>query len=360
VPTGNHLGDPCLVGGELWVPCDDWTGSTGTGDQFIRVRTSDLAVLGLVNVSGIGRPIAGIGYNPDDGYIWATDFTNGASLMRLTTAAGALHDTITLSIPLSNIEGVAFLNGLVYLSQNSGRVWEVKQDGTVRRVVFNPSAWIGEGLCTVGSNLLILNGSGTSSAVSLAWSADPTGAATDWLNLAAPSGIAQMGVFTGLTKLTQWSMGAHAMLTAKSINRAALSYYDSTGSSNTTRETFAYHSATDRWGMWNSTDSWLDNTSSPATNTVYRLNATHDGTTARKVYVNGTPFTDSAVAQRPSGTGDALYIGSSDSAGNDEAAGRFNFAYIRSGILSDNWIAAEASNWLTPSGFYSVGSEQAA
>jgi hypothetical protein len=359
----DHLGDPCMVGSELWIPADNWP--EANTERIIRVRPSDLAVLGVITPSGVeaaGRSISGLAYNSADGYVWATDYNNGANIMRLSASTGALVDTISLKQSLTTIQGITFLGDYVYLVTGSGRIWELTRTGELRRLTYNPSANIGEGLCTNGSNIIYINGSGTSSASSLAWTADPTGAATDWLNLAAPSGIVQMAPFTGLTKFTQWSMGAHILLVNKPSSRGVLSYYDATGSSNTTRETLGYHSATDRWGLWNSTDGWLDATAagSPALNTVYRLNATHDGTTVRKAYVNGAAFTDNTVAQRPSGVGDALFVGASDSAGNEELAGRVNFAYLRSGVLTDNWIAAESSNWLTPSGFYTVGTEQAA
>jgi hypothetical protein len=357
VPTANHLGDPCIVSGELLIPADNWNGATGTGDQLIRVRPSDLAVLGLINVTGLGRPVAAIALNPDDGYIWVADYTDGTSLMRMTTA-GVLVDTITLSVALDTLQGITFLGGYAYVSNGGGRTFEIGQDGTVRRVVYDPPTTIvGEGICTKDSGLILLSGSGTSSARSLTWTSDPTGAATDWLNLNGDGGHARQ---FGVTKFTQWSVGISGMINAKTSARGVVSYGDPTGALNTVRATLGWDNGTDRWGVWNSTDLWLDSNVAPVLSTVYRLNATHDGTTQRKVYVNGTGFTDNGVVQKPSNVGTAVFLGCSDSAENNPTSGRFNFFYLRQGVLSADWIAAESSSWLTPSSFYSVGTEQAA
>jgi hypothetical protein len=359
VSGANHQGDIVKVGSLLYVPTDNWNGSTGSGDRIAVYNASDLSYVTQYDVSTTpGRAIAGLAYNSADGYLWGCDFVDGTTLMRFTTS-GVYVDAITLSVAMSQLQGITFLNGYCYASDNSGKVWEIATDGTVRRLCLNPSSTVGEGLTPNGSTLIVARG-GTSQLVQTATFDSPiSGAITDWLNLnsATSAGHAR---FMGITKFTQWSVGAHVNMSVKGANRGLVSYYDQTGVSNSTRETLAYHSATDRFGLWNSTDVWLDSTTSPVVSTTYRLNATHDGTTARKFYVNGTGFTDNTVAQRPSGTGDALFVGASDAAGTEASAASYNFAYIRSGILSADWIAAEASNWVTPSGFYTVGTEQAA
>jgi hypothetical protein len=358
VSGANHQGDLVKVGSLLYVPTDNWTGSSGSGDRIAVYNASDLSYVTQYDISTTpGRAIAGLAYNSADGYLWGCDFTNGASLPRFTTS-GVYVDAVTLSTSVDQMQGITFYNGYCYASDNVGKIWEIGTDGTVRRICLSPSSTVGEGICVNGSTLVVGRGGTSNSLQTATFDSAPAGAITDWMNLSGTSG--GHARFMGISKFTQWSVGAHVSLAAKSVNRGLISYYDQTGSINTTRATLGYHLATDRFGLWNSTDSWVDNTSSPSLDTIYRLNATHDGTTARKLYVNGTAFTDNTVAQRPSGTGDALYVGASDGAGTEASSARFNFAYIRSGILSADWIAAEASNWVTPSGFYSVGAEQAA
>jgi hypothetical protein len=104
------------------------------------------------------------------------------------------------------------------------------------------------------------------------------------------------------------------------------------------------------WGCWNSTDAWLMGSGSTS-NTPYRLAYTHNGTTARKFYVNGTETVDNTVAQRPT-AGDTFFCGASRSTGAEPFRGAINFVYLRNGVLSANWLAAEAVNCITPASFY--------
>jgi hypothetical protein len=106
------------------------------------------------------------------------------------------------------------------------------------------------------------------------------------------------------------------------------------------------------WGCWNSTDSWLMGSGSTS-DTPYRLAYTHNGTTARKFYVNGTETVDNTIAQRPT-AGDTFFCGASRSTGAEPFRGAINFAYLRNGVLTANWLAAEANNCITPLSFYSI------
>ena len=106
------------------------------------------------------------------------------------------------------------------------------------------------------------------------------------------------------------------------------------------------------WGLWNSSDSWLMGGGS-ASNQPYRLAATHDGTPSRKLYVDGVEVVDNTVAQRPT-SGAMLFIGASRASAAETFRGAINLVYLRNGILSADWLAAEADNWLDPGSFYSV------
>jgi hypothetical protein len=165
-----------------------------------------------------------------------------------------------------------------------------------------------------------------------------------------------------ITKPTAWSVGASVRLADTAGNHAIISLGDGqTGSSgDPNRQTIAYRSSSNQWGVWNGTDSWLFSGVAPAVNTNFRINFTHNTTVARSLYVNGgNVATDSVVGQFPGGTGDYMFIGVESERNIENMNGELGFVYLRSGILSAQWIAAEHANTNSPGTFYSVGAQEA-
>ena len=62
---------------------------------------------------------------------------------------------------------------------------------------------------------------------------------------------------------------------------------------------------------------------------------------------------NASPAQRPT-AGDTLFCGASRSTGNEPFRGAMNFVYLRNGVLSANWLAAEADNCIDPASFYTI------
>ncbi len=81
----------------------------------------------------------------------------------------------------------------------------------------------------------------------------------------------------------------------------------------------------------------------------------------RSVFHNGgNKAVDPTIVAKGS-TFEHLVIGSNTyNPSSFDWRGVVGFTYLRMGILSDSWIAAEYSNLNTPSGFYSIGAEVAA
>jgi hypothetical protein len=164
---------------------------------------------------------------------------------------------------------------------------------------------------------------------------------------------------TGIPTFTAWSMGVTAIKTDSGSGSGHLGvcgYGVNTGggsAEDAAKAAIIFRVNTSvNWGCWNSTDSWLMGSGS-ASYIPYRLAYTHDGTTARKLYVNGTETVDNTVAQRPT-SGDTFFCGASRSTGAEPFRGAQNFVYLRDGVLSAEWLAAEADNWLDPGSFYTV------
>ena len=94
-------------------------------------------------------------------------------------------------------------------------------------------------------------------------------------------------------------------------------------------------------------------------NPLYRLAMVQNETTARKFYQDGVPYTDSGVQQRPGVGANILNLGFDDADQTSLFRGELGFVYLRAAVLSDAWLAAEALNLSTPSGFYTMGAEVA-
>lgn len=93
--------------------------------------------------------------------------------------------------------------------------------------------------------------------------------------------------------------------------------------------------------------------------TKYRVSATYTGAGTRKLFVNGTMASDS-ISNEITWDSESLVFGSEISpVASNFYSGAADFAYISKVPFSDAYIAAEHSNILSPSTFYSVGTPEA-
>lgn len=162
------------------------------------------------------------------------------------------------------------------------------------------------------------------------------------------------GRVNGLTKLTQWTLAASAIFDDAAPGNQAIISYGQAGADATYRASVVRRYSPFQFGMWNSTDLWTMNTVvTPQVAHEYRFHHVYNGTTERKLYVDADGVTDTGVAQRPGGIGNGLYLGRADEWTPESLMGRINYVYLRSGVLSPAWIAAEDLSWRQRN-FYTV------
>lgn len=185
-----------------------------------------------------------------------------------------------------------------------------------------------------------------------------TSSSSGWLVL---SGTGNLRV-TGLPKRTAWTMGASVVLTTIPRNAGMLSYSDNS-SDNANRASMLAQQSTNggRYGLWNSSNSYVTDPGTQATadlNNRRRLVHTQDGTTSRVLWRDGVSVaTGAPVAQRPASGSDgtmALFVGAEDTSFQERMEGQLNYAYLRNGVLTADWLAAESVSWETPGSFYSI------
>lgn len=353
----NHCGDPEVVGSYLYIPIEEYP-NTPYDNQHIGVfDTSTLDFITSYDISAQAREISGFGYNSSDGYLYVTDYTNGASVMRYTLG-GVYVDTVNLSSSRSAVQGVTFWDGYMWITDDSDDTLHKYQvDGTYVGKVFTSfygGSW--EGISHNDNGLLVL----VDAAAGVGGVYELRPAEDIYFGFQGFNGGGS--AYAATTKHTSWTMGCSAVmsdLSSSTSHHGTLMYGPSgDGATQDTNKTgIIYRTNTSiNWGFWNSTDSWLmSGASAPAIDTIYRLACTHATTSERKFYVNGTATTDTTVVQKPTGADCYLSIGSSRQNSTAEPfRGAIGLVYLRSGVLSADWLSAEASNWGNPSAFYTI------
>jgi hypothetical protein len=346
----NHTSDGCIIAGELWVPIQEYP-FVGTYKEYLCVfNLTTLALDRYYNVSAQNRAVAGIAQDPDTGTIWGVDYTDGTSLMQWDTSGNYLGAvSLSTTVPLMN--GITFVDGEILLSTNNNRITKVSKTGVVDVALdnefVNPQGGDGEGLSYVPSTgkLYHMDGDG------------------DLTVLEKVDALADFGRLHYQTSWerypmsTVWSAGltVHWVELTGDLQQAFFSM--SNGTSSSQRATTAYRTSSNRLALWNSTDTWLESTYDPAYKDTFRVASQHNGTTQRRLFKDGAlAATDNTISARPSGTGSNMEftINGSDTAGNEQGEGYYQYAWARNDYVSEAWMKADGENNIAPSSFYTI------
>lgn len=345
----NHLSDGCIIAGELWVTANKYPVSGGHNEFLCVFNLSTLALDRTYNVSSVGRHVAGICYDPVGGVIYGCDFNDGTTLMKFNTS-GSYTGTLSLSTTVSTPQGVEIVDGKIIISSNGTYdLYEYEMDGTyIGAILKNPQSGASEGISYANGVLYHM---------------DVDGDLTTYQKLAQFKDWARIhynNLEVTLPRSTTWSMGTsfYWQDPTSQIQQGILSLANGTTSGN--RATLACKTATDKIALWNSTDSWVDTTTTPVFKSNLRLAAKHNGTTERKIFVNGTlGATDATISARPAGAGTDMdfIVNASDNAAGEDGEAYYQYAWLATTYLSDAWLAADGANMSSPSTFYNTITE---
>ena len=355
----NHIGAGCVVGSEWILPAAEYPETGGLNQSIVVFNTSDLSFNRKTNISSLGiSDCSAICYNSDLGLYALVSYTDSTHIYMLDSSF-ALVETITMLTAVTNMQGIAYYAGRYLISSDNAGLYLVSPDGGDAYNVRDALGYTEmEGLASKGDGTFYLLDNGGSGqrkvhTVGLNVRADRPDTQVMPGNTSFGDGARKV---TGITKPTQWSMGTRAYANALGgANRAVISFSDNS-TTDANREGINYHNATSRWGAWNSTDTWIDDTGgAPSTLTVYRLNEVFNATTNRKLFKNGAlAGTDTGTSQRPvSASTCAFFIGVEDTSVANVFDGSLTDVYLRAGLLTDDWIAAEMHSWETGD-FYSI------
>ncbi|HAL23983.1 MAG TPA: hypothetical protein DCP40_14875 [Stenotrophomonas sp.] len=357
----NHCGDPEVVGGVLYIPVESYTSETVySAMHMARFSASDLSYISSTDISAQAHEASSFGYNPADGYLYCASYNHSNTIWRYALD-GTFVSTLTIATPLPRLQGITFWRGYMWLSSNSGSgttkgVWRSTPSGTgMVQVVVGAAGLPGsimEGLSSKDNEGLLL----------LTDNIVPNANLTLLQHRGVLKGydaraLGARPAAVGVPVLSQWTMATVCMPSSIDSNsRAVLSYCDATSTDGSTRATLAKRS-TGYYGLWNSSDSWISDSTAPAAaNVSALLHATQNGTAGRGLYLNGAVAASAgSSAQRPVGSNVSLFFGIRDVGQGEGWIGDIGFTYLRSGVLSSQRAAAESANLRSPGTFYSVG-----
>ncbi|MBV2132058.1 hypothetical protein KRX52_04505 [Pseudomonas sp. MAP12] len=368
----NHCGDPDVHAGLLYVPIESYTSPTVFSAQKIAVfRADTLEFVTAHDVSAQGAEVSGVCIDAAAGHLYTVAYAAGGfsakkysldTMAFIESIAGAGTSTYIQGMTRFRERFYANADGqdYTYLMTDSGylpgfsaatRQWTDMADNATSR------AGNYEGIGSTDDELLILRDDGATSVVHvISPLSTEAGGGMDIVqasgeNSYLSSSISDLSVFTlGCTVIP-------ATYTSSNGNNAILSI--STGVySEDKRIGLVRRNATGKFGLWHTTAGWLDGASPVVSGTRYRLHARYNGGSSRALFVNGTKEAEQTAFVAPPAGRTTLYLGAEDTSFFEKFAGQIGFVYLRASLLSDQWIAAEASNLSRPGDFYTVGAAE--
>ncbi|QIO88472.1 hypothetical protein G9274_002157 [Stenotrophomonas rhizophila] len=360
----NHCGDPDVHNGILYVPVENYTSiSVFSNQRIARFNAATLAFIDSVDVSAQGDEVSTVAVDAAAGALWTTRYSDSTTFkINRYNLATLAYETSLSGVPgalrvqgLQKWRGMWFANGdtndfTFRMSDDlnaANRVWTDIADGATSR------AGNYEGLGAKDDELLVLRDDGTGTVVHTIRPIRVE-AGGGFEAIASPDGPGWLRA-ASLTNQSTFTMGATVIGNGfASVNQALLSYTAET-TANTSRVTLGYRGTTGKIGVWDTSNSWLESSTSPSAGTKFRAHARYDGTTSRSLFINGVREAHAAtITTSPTGKV-SLYIGAEDQSIAEPFAGKMGFIYLRASALSDAWIAAECSNLASPGSFYTVG-----
>lgn len=350
IPDTNHCGDPEVHEGYLYIPIEKYPNDPYNNQHIAVFAASDLSFVTSYDISTQAFEASSIAYNPSDGYLYISSHVTGNTIYKYTTS-GSYIGSITLSVSRTEIQGITIYDEHIYVSSDTGdTIYKYQLDGTYVDAVFK--SIVGgflEGLSHHDTGLYVLIDDSDGGIMKLE---NPTG----WVSLNYGDYVR----INDLSKRDTWTLGITANIgQGQSNNNQAIASYTQSGSgSDAYRATMGYKRSSTPYeiSIWDSSNGWVNSSLEyPVFYVPRRLHMVYNSTTDRKIYADGVQVgVDTGITARPAGNGDCVYIGRPDNDIAERMTGGVTFFYLKNGVLSEDWIAAEYDNISDPSSFYLV------
>jgi hypothetical protein len=161
----SHLGDGDYYNGKLYLVAENWDSCTVFNDQsLLTFDAATLQLLSVHNVAADGHEVSGLAVVPadgPDGAIYVTSYCDGSKIWEYDLSTFALMGTMPVKQSILSIQGIAWANGLFYISQDGGRIYSIDRSGNVSQVYSTSIPGSHEGLKYVAGQIRWLIDSGT-------------------------------------------------------------------------------------------------------------------------------------------------------------------------------------------------------
>jgi hypothetical protein len=107
-------------------------------------------------------------------------------------------------------------------------------------------------------------------------------------------------------------------------------------------------------GTWNPSDSWLISSYNPVGNEYTRTHLTTESGVQRIIYTQGAQSAIDTTINATAAGLDTVVLGVEDASRAEVFSGNIAHAYVRSGALTADFIAAEYANMQSPATFYTI------
>jgi len=132
-PNTDHIGDIDVYNGKIYAPVEHFGSCSDFGyQQIVLYNTSDLSFVESHDVSAQGHEVSGLAIDPDEGVIYVTSYCDANKIFKYSLTDFSYLGYISLSKPISFIQGIALRHGYFYISSDSPphSIWRVSKDGT--------------------------------------------------------------------------------------------------------------------------------------------------------------------------------------------------------------------------------------
>lgn len=351
LPTVNHLGDPCVKDGILYIPLEYYLSLSHSDEHIALFNADDLTFITVHDISSVGQEISSICYCTKDELFYIADYVNN-KVHKYTESFSYVEEFILGGV-IARPQGIEWFDEAFWIvSDDLDEVMRVEhgtgatllQQGTSTTAQgYFGQAVTGnmEGIWKVGDKLYVLH--------------DPS-AANSYINsyesyyapLSVGGGYERISAIASVQidnvpEYTVWTIGVTGRIKNKSSNSALATYRDHVGGTTPNdRATVAYRVAETSYGVWDDVNAWMMPSIDfdPSTSDYCRFHMQYDGSTGRYLYANGELIASQAgITSRTGFT--SVNFGRDDADELEIYTGEIGFGYLRSGLLSADWIAAE-------------------
>lgn len=362
----NHLGDMDCRNGFLYIALQNWNGTVESAERIGIWRTSDLGFVTKFDVSAQHPGCSGITYCTKDNLLYVCSYTDGTKLWKFDPGTGAYVGTLTFSFGATTmalqLQGVQWWRDAFWLNSDAfDETFRCDYSGNVSvSGLFGQDVSSGggeyEGLGANGDGLVvvqsIVSGGVTSYYAKRYMPIDLAKAAGGGIT---PYTSADYVKISGRPALTTYTLGATVSFSATTgANRTPVSYWNA--AVDNSRQSIAFRSSSNNLAIWDVNNSWLESSPAinPTLNQSYRIHAVYQGTTGRRLYVDGAQKNAQTTITALPSTLTTLNLLREDDTAAEPFSGKLGFVYLRGSALSAAWIAAEHANLNSPSTFYTV------